>query len=99
MNNVKLTSCVAVAVLCGLRPAAAIDNGLGVTPPRGWRSWNLFALVRSHSFDYPISDVFCENERYFQCHFRGSTNPSVPVREGMVHHTACVYDLVSGGNK
>eukprot|EP01051_Picozoa_sp_SAG22_P017158 SAG22_NODE_2581_length_2419_cov_1.480603_1_plen_159_part_00 len=22
--------------------AGAIDNGLGITPPRGWRSWNLF---------------------------------------------------------
>ena len=23
-----------------VRRTAAIDNGLGVTPPRGWRSWN-----------------------------------------------------------
>ena len=22
--------------------AIALDNGLGVTPPRGWRSWNQF---------------------------------------------------------
>ena len=36
------------AVLCAAIAAAslgrtgAIDNGLGITPPRGWRSWNLF---------------------------------------------------------
>jgi len=25
-----------------LAPASAIDNGLGLTPPMGWRSWNLY---------------------------------------------------------
>jgi hypothetical protein len=24
----------------------AIDNGYGVTPPRGWRSWNQFAALK-----------------------------------------------------
>lgn len=31
-----LASCVLLYV------ASAIDNGIGVTPPRGWRSWNQF---------------------------------------------------------
>jgi alpha-galactosidase len=31
-----------VAALCCVLPAAAIDNGLGMKPPMGWRSWNLF---------------------------------------------------------
>eukprot|EP00756_Hemistasia_phaeocysticola_P052038 Hpha_TRINITY_DN27228_c0_g1::TRINITY_DN27228_c0_g1_i1::g.140708::m.140708/K07407/E3.2.1.22B, galA, rafA; alpha-galactosidase len=31
-----------VIVACGAALAAAIDNGLGITPPRGWRSWNQF---------------------------------------------------------
>jgi len=28
-----------VLLLC---PARAIDNGKGITPPMGWRSWNLY---------------------------------------------------------
>ena len=28
--------------LSGVAHVAAIDNGLGITPPRGWRSWNQF---------------------------------------------------------
>ncbi|CAK0910658.1 unnamed protein product [Prorocentrum cordatum] len=31
-----------VALTIGSYPASGIDNGLGITPPRGWRSWNLF---------------------------------------------------------
>ena len=32
-----------VLLLTTLPPAVlAIDNGYGITPPRGWRSWNLF---------------------------------------------------------
>ena len=29
-------------LLVSLNAVSAIDNGLGVTPPRGWRSWNQF---------------------------------------------------------
>ena len=29
-------------IVAGASMAAAIDNGLGLTPPRGWRSWNQF---------------------------------------------------------
>jgi len=31
-----------VAALALFDAATAIDNGLGITPPRGWRSWNQF---------------------------------------------------------
>ena len=42
MTRVRLAF-VLVAAACLMMPAAtAIDNGLGVTPPRGWRSWNQF---------------------------------------------------------
>eukprot|EP00664_Eupelagonemidae_sp_cell27_P007802 gene7802-9937_t len=30
--------------LCLLRCGSAIDNGLGLTPPMGWRSWNCYAF-------------------------------------------------------
>ena len=33
---------VASAVILYSSAALAIDNGIGVTPPRGWRSWNQF---------------------------------------------------------
>ena len=32
---------VAASVLLA-HQAVAIDNGIGTTPPRGWRSWNQF---------------------------------------------------------
>jgi alpha-galactosidase len=32
----------ALASLCCVLPAAAIHNGLSLTPPMGWRSWNLY---------------------------------------------------------
>ena len=39
----KTTFAVAAAATAALFPAAlANDNGLGLTPPRGWRSWNLY---------------------------------------------------------
>ena len=35
--------CLVAATLAGLGcPAAALDNGLALTPPLGWRSWNFF---------------------------------------------------------
>lgn len=37
------TAVVFLALFVSLAPiASAIDNGLGITPPRGWRSWNQF---------------------------------------------------------
>jgi len=38
----KFAVCFVVAVICGLHAVSAIDNGLGVKPPMGWRSWNLY---------------------------------------------------------
>ena len=40
---------LALAALCSL--AHAIDNGIGVTPPQGWRSWvriSSVALVKNY---------------------------------------------------
>ncbi|MEV4559264.1 hypothetical protein AB0K51_20060 [Kitasatospora sp. NPDC049285] len=33
---------LAAAVLAAPTPAAALDNGLALTPPMGWNSWNTF---------------------------------------------------------
>ena len=38
---VRVLSCLGV-VFASVDVVAAIDNGLGLTPPRGWRSWNQF---------------------------------------------------------
>ena len=44
------------ALLFVLVPSAvAIDNGLGVTPPRGWRSWNQFQCDINQSL---IEDIY-----------------------------------------
>lgn len=44
----RLPQCSAVAMLLvglhvGCDSAVALDNGLAIKPPRGWRSWNFFA--------------------------------------------------------
>ena len=33
--------------LAVLSPVFAIDNGLGIVPPRGWRSWNAYTCTDS----------------------------------------------------
>ena len=43
-SRLVLGSCiVAVALLAGV---SAIDNGKGIRPPMGWRSWNLVRFTR-----------------------------------------------------
>eukprot|EP01079_Euglenida_sp_SAG-EU17-18_P009163 gene9163-8254_t len=38
-----MRAALAAALLLPLpAPVCSIDNGLGVTPPMGWRSWNQF---------------------------------------------------------
>jgi hypothetical protein len=41
-----------MALLTSGHIAAGIDNGIGITPPRGWRSWN--------QFDTDITQVLIE---------------------------------------
>ena len=33
---------VAVVTVTAATPAAALDNGLALTPPMGWNDWNAF---------------------------------------------------------
>ena len=40
MRQMRALLLSTTAVLCG--PTAALDNGLGLTPPQGWRSWNAY---------------------------------------------------------
>ena len=37
-----LPAAAAAALL--LAPGAALDNGLAIVPPKGWRSWNQFGV-------------------------------------------------------
>lgn len=37
-----MSSGAALVLALALAPASAINNGKGITPPMGWRSWNLF---------------------------------------------------------
>jgi hypothetical protein len=36
----RASSLVAAAAAVLLRPAAALDNGVALTPPRGFSTWN-----------------------------------------------------------
>jgi hypothetical protein len=33
-----------VAAAAAVLPSAALDNGLAIVPPKGWRSWNQFGV-------------------------------------------------------
>ena len=48
--------CVAVAIACGamVAPAAALDNGLALTPPMGWNPWNCFGVGRTGACKLPL---------------------------------------------
>ena len=39
VQKMQLTALIAAATICAVE---AIDNGLGLTPPMGWRSWNAY---------------------------------------------------------
>lgn len=41
----------------------AIDNGLGLTPPMGWRSWNLFGGNVNQSLMMSIMDAIVDKKR------------------------------------
>lgn len=45
------------------RPAAAIDNGKGTTPPMGWRSWNLFGANVNQKVIEGIMDGMVSRKR------------------------------------
>ena len=75
--NMKSTACLALAALftAGVQ---ANDNGLGLTPPQGWRSWNLYGnnvnqslitgimdgMVKKHSYGGSKETSLCEGFGY-----------------------------------
>ena len=73
-QNYFLTFSAAVAATCSvfflafllLMPVAVvtgIDNGLGLTPPMGWRSWNLYGKNVNQSAMERIMDAMVSRER------------------------------------
>ena len=36
---------VILAVLLGIQGGSAVDNGLAIAPPLGWRSWNFYGMT------------------------------------------------------
>ena len=44
LSAVFVAAAAAAAALLG--GVAGIDNGLGITPPQGWRSWNVYPSAR-----------------------------------------------------
>ena len=49
--------------LLALPSALGLDNGLGLTPPMGWRSWNLYGLDVNQSMIMKIMDGMVSRER------------------------------------
>eukprot|EP00933_Yihiella_yeosuensis_P005239 TRINITY_DN109718_c0_g1_i1.p1 TRINITY_DN109718_c0_g1~~TRINITY_DN109718_c0_g1_i1.p1 ORF type:complete len:443 (+),score=87.47 TRINITY_DN109718_c0_g1_i1:73-1401(+) len=57
----KMQLAVGISVLSF--QAAAIDNGLGITPPMGWRSWNLYGPNVNQKLMQDIMDGIAERKR------------------------------------
>merc|ERR1712241_1167838 len=49
--------------LAFLVPSVAIDNGLGRTPPMGWRSWNLYGSNVNQTLIQSIMDGMVSKKR------------------------------------
>jgi alpha-galactosidase len=49
--------------LCVLPAACAIDNGLGLSPPLGWRSWNAFGGVIDQATMTTMMDAMVDRSR------------------------------------
>jgi alpha-galactosidase len=47
---------LALLSLALIAPAMAVDNGLGLTPPMGWRSWNLYQANVNQSLITSVMD-------------------------------------------
>ena len=47
-----------VIILCFISLALCLDNGLGLTPPMGWNSWNKFACSISEDLAKQVADSF-----------------------------------------
>ena len=46
-----------------LAPVAALDNGLAITPPMGWRSWNCFHGAASAASIRAVADAMASRAR------------------------------------
>jgi len=51
------------SALAFLAPVAAIDNGLGIRPPMGWRSWNLYGADVEQKLIEGIMDGMVSKKR------------------------------------
>src|SRR5262245_12484221 len=52
-----LSSVVLLALLSFAQPSRALDNGLALTPPMGWNSWNKFGCNVSEDLIKRIADA------------------------------------------
>ena len=46
-----------------LAPASALDNGMGMTPPRGWRSWDAFENSVNQTLQQNQVDAMVDRSR------------------------------------
>ena len=53
----RLTFLAVVCLLLALAPARALDNGLALTPPMGWNSWNKFGCDVSEKLIRETADA------------------------------------------
>merc|ERR1719454_1554252 len=50
-------------LLALVAPCVGIDNGLGLTPPMGWRSWNLFGANVNQSLIESVMEGMVSKKR------------------------------------
>ncbi len=49
-----------LVLFAGPRSASALDNGLALTPPMGWNSWNTFRLKINEDLVKQVADIMVE---------------------------------------
>jgi alpha-galactosidase len=64
MPFAKIAGRSAALLLCSMLPwVASIDNGLGLTPPMGWRSWNCYQFDISDEKMRGVIDAMTSKSR------------------------------------
>lgn len=95
MSNVYVASMRVALSACLVVTTLGIDNGIGLTPPQGWRSWNCYGCTDSDACaktpstcNMATNNVLTESKMKLAMH--GVLDKSRKLKNGTV---ACLADL------
>ena len=59
-HHILITIVLLTSIALASRRSVALDNGLALTPPMGWNSWNTFRLEINENLVKGVADTFVE---------------------------------------